>query len=567
MAREREGPEVTTERDVPATMRDGTVLRADVYRPEGDGPFPVLLTRTPYDKAEAGATLARLAQAGYLVVSQDIRGRCASDGEFLPLHRFGSRDVEDGFDTVEWAARLPGANGGVGMFGTSYAAWTGWKAAASRPPSLRCMYVSGISLRHNDVEGVFRPGRRLEWSLVRTGPDSRRRTPGAPGPYTFQEAQKLWEVERHKWIWLLPRRDLPDALQPAMARCYHRMFQHPGEDYFEFEGIHRHIDIPVLHRTGWYDRFVRAVDHFGEMVSKAPSQRARSSQRLIVGPWGHTNQLCRVQGEADFGPEAEWDNDALAIRWFDSWLKGIDNGVSEDAPVRLFVMGENRWREETHWPPQGVVPTEFFLDSRGHANTPAGDGLLTRQPAADRAPDTHVYDPRDPVPSLFLPNCQDGPFDQRPLDHRADVLVYATEPLTEPVEVIGFPVVKLSAATSARDTDFTAKLVDVAPDGLACNLCYGIVRARFRNGWDRPALVTPGEVVEYTIQMNPTGNKFLPGHRIRLDISSSDFPNFERNYNTGGDGYTETEVVTARQTVHHSAEHPSRIVLPVVSRP
>ena len=556
---------VIVEPNVSAKMRDGVVLKADIYRPDGAGPFPVLLTRTPYDKKTVREMAYRFAKAGYIVAAQDIRGRYESEGEFLPIHGFGSKDVEDGFDTVAWAAELPDSTSQVGMFGSSYSAWTSWKAAASAPPALKCVYVSGMSLRHSDVEPIFRPGRRLEWSFATIGPDDRRRTAGAPGPYDVEEARELWKVERNKWLWVKPWSELSGELLPSMATRIQRILEHPGEDYHEFAGIHRNIDVPVFNRTGWYDRFIPAVDHFVEMEKLAPSERARRSQRLVVGPWGHTNDLTRAQGEFDFGEDAEWDNAAVGIGWFDHWLKGEDNGTAEEARVRLFITGENSWRGYDDWPIPGTRPVEFQLSSRGNANTPAGDGTLSREPAGGARSDSFNYNPRDPVPSLFLEGCQDGPFDQKPLDHRRDVLVYQSAPLSARLTVVGSPSVKLHASSSAVDTDFTAKLVDVSPDGTARNLCYGIVRARFRNGWENPRLLDPGEITELTIELNPVGNTFLEGHRIRIDVSSSDFPNYDRNHNTGGDAYSESDMIVAHQEVHHSQQHPSTLRLSVVS--
>ena len=556
---------VIVEPNVSAKMRDGVVLKADIYRPDGAGPFPVLLTRTPYDKKTVREMAYRFAKAGYIVAAQDIRGRYESEGEFLPIHGFGSKDVEDGFDTVAWAAELPDSTSQVGMFGSSYSAWTSWKAAASAPPALKCVYVSGMSLRHSDVEPIFRPGRRLEWSFATIGPDDRRRTAGAPGPYDVEEARELWKVERNKWLWVKPWSELSGELLPSMATRIQRILEHPGEDYHEFAGIHRNIDVPVFNRTGWYDRFIPAVDHFVEMEKLAPSERARRSQRLVVGPWGHTNDLTRAQGEFDFGEDAEWDNAAVGIGWFDHWLKSDDNGTAEEARVRLFITGENSWRGYDDWPIPGTRPVEFQLSSRGNANTPAGDGTLSREPAGGARSDSFNYNPRDPVPSLFLEGCQDGPFDQKPLDHRRDVLVYQSAPLSARLTVVGAPSVKLHASSSAVDTDFTAKLVDVSPDGTARNLCYGIVRARFRYGWENLRLLDPGEITEFAIELNPVGNTFLEGHRIRLDVSSSDFPNYDRNHNTGGDAYSESEMIVAHQEVHHSQQHPSTLRLPVVS--
>jgi putative CocE/NonD family hydrolase len=254
------------------------------------------------------------------------------------------------------------------------------------------------------------------------------------------------------------------------------------------------------------------------------------------------------------------------IAWADYWLKDIDNGMIDTAPVRVFVMGENRWRDESEWPPIRAVPTDFYLHSGGSANRPSGDGLLSTVPQGDESSDAYSYDPRNPVMSMFSKRGHDEPHDLRPLDRRRDVLVYQTAPLVEAVEVTGYPVVTLCASSSAVDTDFIVRLVEVHPDGFSQNLSYGIVRARYRNGFESPGLMTPGQVYEFTIEMLPTGNVFLPGHRIRLDVTSSDFPNFDRNHNTGGDDWQDAELVTAHQTVHHDASWQSRVTLPIVPR-
>jgi len=555
------------EAGVPAPMRDGVALRADVYRPAHGGPYPVLLTRTPYNKSAPDGKptpqYVAMAQAGYIVVVQDIRGRYASDGDFHSLFGPDYPDIEDGYDTVEWCARLPGANGKVGAFGNSYGGFTAWCAALSQAPSLGGVFAEGITVRLDDFEPIFRPGRRLAWMLTGIAPDLRRKR-GLPGPYTVAEAQELWARERWKWLWYLPRKDVPEELLADLAPNYHYLLQHPGVDTFRWLDRLSGIRVPIFHRTGWYDRFVRAIDGYVEVAKHVRSPEVRATQRLLVGPWGHTNNLSTYEGEVDFGPEGLLDRTVLILRWFDWCLKGITNGIEQEGPVRIFVMGANRWRDEQEWPPARTRYVEYYLQSGGQANTSAGDGKLSMEPPDAQPPDQFVYDPRDPVPSCHLLNDQDGCVDQRRLDHRRDILVYQTPPLTEAIEVTGEVTVQLFAASTAVDTDFTAKLVDVHPNGFAQNLSYGIVRARFRKGYAAPQLLIPGLVYEFTIRLNPTSNVFLPGHRIRLDISSSDFPNFERNLNTGGDSYTDTSMVVARQTVFHDARHPSRIILPVI---
>jgi len=291
----------------------------------------------------------------------------------------------------------------------------------------------------------------------------------------------------------------------------------------------------------------------------------RQNQKLMVGPWPH-GYTDRKTGDVDFGPDAAVDYVELMVRWFSYWLKGIDNGIMSEPPVKIFVMGENVWREEDDWPLARALYTDYYFHSGGFANTPRGDGTLGQMPPGDEPTDSYAYDPRDPVMTNYIQEVNTEPRDQRVLGYRHDVLVYATDPLLQDVEVTGYPVVKLWASSTARDTDFTAKLVDVHPNGFAQNLCYGIVRARYRQSMSKPTLIRPGKVYEYTIRLQPTSNLFKAGHRIRIDISSSDFPNFDRNHNTGGDDYAEATLLKARQTVYHDGKHPSRIILPIVPR-
>lgn len=546
-------------------MRDGTTLRANVARPipRGDAPaerFPVLLRRTPYKKT----TLTELAAAGYIAVDQDVRGRYASDGDYDPSGYLcgAPLDAQDGYDTVQWAAALDGADGQVGVFGTSYPAWEAWALALTRPPALKALYVSGMSVTSTQVEGIPRPGRRLQWFHYTGAPDVRRRL-GLPGPHTTQEGRAVWEFERHKWLWFLPWSELPDHALGPMTPYLKAYFREPAIDRFSFAGRHGEIDVPVFHRTGWYDRFVSTIDHFVEMRAHGASQRTRDSQRLIVGPWGHTDDLRAKVGEFDFGPNAELSNTELMLRWFDHWLKGRPTGVLDAPPVRYFVMGRNEWRGAETWPPPGTQLQSWYLSSGGHANTALGDGRLSHEPVAAAEPDDrYAYDPRDPVPTIWPIGDQNLPLDHRPLDTREDVLVYVTPALDVPIEMAGDPSVTLFAASSAPDTDFVARLADVHPDGTVQPLCTGIVRARYRDGFDRPRPLTPHAVETYRITLSPLGHCFLPGHRIRLEITSSDFPNYDRNHNTGVDDFSDPTLLTAHQRILRSPDHPSRLTLP-----
>jgi putative CocE/NonD family hydrolase len=329
------------------------------------------------------------------------------------------------------------------------------------------------------------------------------------------------------------------------------------------------IRTPMFHVGSWFDPFlVDTTEMFTLVRAQATNEDVARAQMMMIGPWTHVYGV-RNAGQLDFGPEAELDTSELELRWFDHWLKGIDTGMLEEPPVRVFVMGKNSWRQEWEWPLARTRYTPCYLSSRGHANSSNGDGRLTFEPPGEEAPDNYVYDPRHPIPTcggttLLSLGDAAGACDQRRVETREDMLVYTSEPLTEPLEVTGPVVLKLYAATSAPDTDFTAKLVDVHPDGSAYNIADGVIRARFRESLEKPRLVTPGETVQYTVDMWSTSHAFLPGHRIRLDVSSSDFPRFDRNPNTGQDFGTDTRLEVAKQTIFHDSRYPSHLVLPVI---
>jgi len=352
---------------------------------------------------------------------------------------------------------------------------------------------------------------------------------------------------------------------PGIGRHFRKWLEDHTGDHFRFLEKHQHVNVPVLSVTGWYDQQIGGIRHFTGMVENGMTEHARQNQRLIVGPWTHTGTLWESRvGEVDFGPQACRDFFQTADRWFSYWLKGEKNDALDGPPIELFVMGANRWRAESEWPLARTVYTDFYFHSDGGANTPAGNGRLTTQPPHEEPPDEYDHDPRDPVMTLFTPPGQHEPQDQRALADRRDILVFDSGPLEEPLEVTGPITVKLWAASSAVDTDFVVKLLDVWPNGFAQELCHGIVRARYRNGVDQPSLIKPGEIYEYSIRVNPTSNLFRAGHRIRVDVSSSDFPNFDRNHNTGGNDYFESTLVTARQTIFHDHLRPSRVILPVI---
>jgi len=556
---------VLVERDVAVPMRDGVVLRADVHRPDRGGPYPVLLLRTPYGKQ--GKAPPRYVQAGYIVVCQDVRGRYASEGRFESFVRFQTRDGEDGYDTVQWASRLPNSTGKVGTFGASYNAFLQWRLAAQQPPALAAMAARTIPARYTDLEGpgTIRPGRRLEWWITTITPDMRYRA-GRAGPDARAAAVENWRAgESEKWLGFLPWLNLPREVFEHETEPVQYWLRHPHLDPWRLDEACREIEVPNLDVVGWHDHCNGDLRLHRALAAQGKTETARKRSRIIVGPWGHSTLGQRKFGAIDFGPEAEVDLAAEDIRWFDYWLKRVPNGVERDAPVRIFVMGDNRWRAEQAWPLARAREQAFYLTSGGQANTPAGDGRLVEfAPAAARS-DVYEYDPQDPVPTLFGKGSFTAVADQRRLAKRRDILAYQSEPLRRRFEVTGNPVVELYAATSAPDTDWFVRLIDVAPDGLARDCCAGMVRARFRMGLDKPKLLKPNEVVQYTIRMGPTSNAFLPGHRIRLDVTSSDFPNYDRNHNTAADCNADAELVPAAQRVHHGGARASRILLPLVA--
>ena len=557
-------PAVKVERNVAVPMRDGVILRADVFRPSGDGPYPVLVMRTPYGKK--GRKFDRHVKAGYIVVSQDARGRFSSDGKWESFVRFETHDAVDGYDTVEWAAKLPGSNGKVGAFGSSYNGFLQWRLAALRPPSLVCMAAQTIPARYTDLEGpgTIRPGRRMNWWVTSMSPNMRLRAK-RPGVTSKTVARKLWnEGDSKKWLGFLPWLELPRSVFEDETEPNHAWLKAPHTDPWRLHEGCKEITVPNLDVVGWYDHCNGDMQMFKSLVADGKTRQARERSQIVIGPWSHSGRGKRRFGNIDFGPEAVLDLTALEIRWFDYWIKGKANGVDRQSPVRLFVMGDNKWRDEPAWPLKRAKEKTIYLTSGGGANTPAGDGRLVWEPPATAGGDQFRYDPANPVPSLHGPALFTIPTDQRPLADRKDIVVYQSEPLTERIEVTGNPIAELYASSSAPDTDFFVRLIDVAPDGLARDVSLGMVRARYRDSLEKPSLITPGEVVRYTIRMNPTSNAFLPGHRIRVDITSSDFPNYDRNHNTAANQNADAQLKTANQKIHHGAKWATKITLPWV---
>ena len=571
-AGEGTAPRIVVEKNVEARMRDGVILRADVYRLEAAQRLPALLQRTPYSKnpATEDNQFRRLAAHGYVVVVQDTRGRYMSDGVARPHD-----EAEDGFDTIEWAAGLPWVDGHVATFGGSYNATTQLMSAPLRPPHLVAMFPSSSYNSRYDMVyqgGAFYLADGLSWNLGQAA-DVRRRI--LHPELSRDAAIGMNEAERRTfaadWLWHLPLKTIDAMELHRFAPGYFEMLAHPSYDEywkkFDIEARHGEIDVPAYHVTGWYDTLLSGtLRNFSGLRQRARSERARSGQRLIVGPWTHSRPTPASTkiADVDFGADAGFPLESLMVDWFDYWLKGAPTAVLSRAPVRLFVMGTNVWRDEQEWPLKRAAPTSYYLHSGGAANTLDGNGTLSEMPPSDESADRFVYDPSNPVSTGQRGGYSRMPADQRTVERRADVLVYTTPPLSAPLEVTGPIEMRLWAASSATDTDFTAKIVDVFPDGTARMLTDGILRAPYRDGKTARVLLTPGQAVEMSIDLGATSNVFAPGHRLRLEISSSNFPRFDRNPNTGAPFGESGEIRRAEQTILHDGRHRSRLVLPIV---
>ncbi|HWB85819.1 MAG TPA: CocE/NonD family hydrolase [Bryobacteraceae bacterium] len=533
-------------------MRDGVHLAANIFRP-GTGRVPTILVRTPYGKGTALSPAYRtFVDHGYAVVMQDVRGRYESEGNFRPLQQ----EPQDGNDTLNWIAHQPWSNGKIGMTGGSYVGIVQWKVAVLNNPHLKAIFaaVAGdddYRDRFYSAGGAMKVGQRLEWMAENM------KVPG-------------YIPDFHKFVRHLPLLTADVAATGRTSRMFQDAARHSAFDSFwraistreQLQKIH----VPIFSVGGWYDNFVES-----DLEAYSALRKSSGLNRILIGPWPH-NMSYKFAG-VDFGPHAAIPVRGLQLQWFDQWLMGKDTPMVSRPPAKIFLMGVNEWREYHEWPPEGVRREEYYLESGAHANTLNGDGTLkrtARHHADDRSADHYVYDPRDPTPTRGGAVCCNprifpwGPMDQRIVEERDDVLVYTSKPLKQNLEVIGPVEAVLYVSTSAPDTDFTAKLVDIFPDGTARNLTDGILRLRYRGSLSEPRLATPGEVYRITIDAGVTSNVFLAGHSIRVEISSSNFPRFDRNPNTGTVIAKETRLVKANQTVYHDREHPSHIVLTVL---
>ncbi|MQF89863.1 MAG: CocE/NonD family hydrolase [SAR202 cluster bacterium] len=572
------------ETNIAVAMRDGVTLYADIYRPEGNGPFPTILQRTPYDKTNAlSASMLdpiRSAKAGFAVVIQDTRGRHASEGEFYAF----VDDIGDGYDTVEWAAAQPWSNGKVGMYGASYVGATQWLAATSRPPHLVALAPTVTASNYHDgwtyQGGAFELGFNMSWTLLQLtlanfeNVSSVQNVPRERRGELIRVVDNMTEGFEH-----LPTKDFP-GLDSGMAKYYYDWLAHPDfDDYWKklcIEGHHSEIDVPAMHLGGWYDIFLGGtIRNYLGMKESGANETARGGQKLIIGPWAHGARGSTMAGRHYFGIMADpaaTDIDGMHLRWFDHWLNDGKNGITEEAPVRIFVMGDDQWRDEQEWPLARAIETKYYLHSGGKANSKNGDGSLEIDSPQSEPPDVFLYNPADPVPTAGGALCcnpyyaANGAYDQNEVEERQDVLVYSTPPLERDMEVTGPVTVTLWASTSATDTDFTAKLVDVCENGCARNLTDGIIRARYRDSMSNPTMLEPGRPYCYDIDLWATSNVFKAGHQIRLEISSSNFPRFDRNTNTGNIIAEDTELRPALQTIFHDGQQASYVSVAIVPR-
>ena len=547
--------------DVKTPMRDGVRLSADIYLPASVGPFPTLLQRTPYNNQSARYVhdfVPRFVRNGYAVVIQDSRGRHDSDGEWRPY----LDETNDGYDTQQWIGAQPWCNGNIGTFGSSYPGFTQTMPAPLRSPHVKALVPSATQQDNYGlayVDGVYQMVPFTTWFIRMTGKTMQSESPGL-----------MNDLELHKRLPLISALD--DICDMPVFRDFIRHYT--LDEYWKGYGVrdkYEEIETPAYFLTGWYDTLVHETfKMLRGWRSRARSVEAREVTRLLVGPWTHGSiGSAQPPGDIDFGLPAGVDIIAEHIRWYDRRLKGIENGMDDEPPIRLFVMGENVWRYEREWPLARTQYTNYYMHSGGRANSLLGDGVLSPASPAGEPTDRYSYDPENPVPTMGGPVMSPeltGPRDRRSVERRDDVLVFTSEPLTRDAEVTGPVVVTLYASSSAPDTDFTATLVDVYPSGQAINICEGIRRTRFRESLETPTLIEPGRTYEYQISLWETGNVFKAGHRIRLEISSSNFPRFDRNLNTGHQPGLDAEIKVADQTIYHDSERPSHVSLPIIPR-
>lgn len=553
-----------TIRDVLSPMRDGVLLAMDLLRPDAPGRFPVILVRTPYNKvayrsSRSSSFQEDLARRGYIVAVQDCRGRFNSDGTFDPYRQ----EHADGFDTIEWLAAQDWCDGNIGMIGRSYTGQTQWFAASHAPKALKAIVPMASPPGHPFLNEPFYGGAMIlatpEW-VFSMGRRSEQLS-GLQGLYTGDVP----------YVDILPLSGMAEAAGSS-SPYWNEWISHPTYDaYWRSHGYEEYwarMTVPALNVTGWWDmNFLGAPRNFVGMRNEGATAEARQGQRLVIGPWPHAGNETRLLSGVDFGPHAVTGLDSYVLQFFDYWLRGVkNNGLADRARVHVFVIGANEWWEADQWPLPGTDYIKLYLHSVGRANSHRGDGKLCREIPGNQPCDQYESDPLDPVRVLW--NLGEGPVDDRPVTARTDVLCYTSEILAQPLDVVGPVSAVLYSSSSAVDCDWHIRLVDVHPDGSARFLCHGVLRARFREGYERAVFMTPDRVERFDIDMTATGVRFLRGHRIRVTVSSTWFPRFDRNPQTQSDNWMtdRQQPVIAQQRVFHDARRASYICLPVIPR-
>jgi putative CocE/NonD family hydrolase len=544
--------DVVTEFNLATRMRDGIRLSTDVYRPRDSGRWPTVLIRTPYDNNDTKLVDfgKKFAAWGYAVATQDVRGRYDSEGEWYPSKNEG----RDGYDALKWLNHQKWCNGKVGMTGGSYNAMVQWDVAVLRPPNLKAMVSmvcpSDLFVNCWYRQGTLGWGDTLRWLVT----------------VDARVNQNLVAYNMRDVYWHVPFKTADEALGRHVAFWRDWMSHQSYDSYWKASSYHHRyhsVGVPVLHISGWYDDCADGnIRNYLSMKKQGRTAQARNNQYLVMGPWAHRINDSRRYGELDFGPSALVDLDRLQKRWFDHWLKGESNGIIKESHVSIFLMGRNQWREERDWPLRRAKVTKFYFHSKGHANSFLGDGRLTTKAPSREPADDFDYDPDNPCPSPVNVN---EPDDRRIAERRDDVLVYDSRILAGPIEVTGNVLVELFAKSSAPNTDFAAHLVDVYDNGYAHPVADGIVTARYRQSIERPTNIIPEKTYRYRIDLWHTGNVFLKGHRMRVEISSADFPRYARNMNTGRPYGADLKGKVAHQEVLHSASDASNILLPIIA--
>jgi len=557
-------PSIRVDHDVMVPMRDGVTLGTDIYYPTGQGPWPVLLSRTAYDKTHTAREAEFFVKAGYVVVTQDSRGLYASHGDWRPYIDEGP----DGFDTQQWIGHQKWSNGKIGMFGTSYPAYTQVAPAPYRSPFVKVLVP--VSAQSSNFGSVWGTDGMLALALTMSW---------APQQEAIHEKKQMNPVNWMQVMNHLPLKSSQDAggvtSQFALDAITHQNY----DSFWKAQSIAEHsndFDTPALHVSGWYDLLLHETFvNYINLKKSSRTERSRNFQHLLIGPWGHGVRPVRLYGDVDFGA-LDLDFRETELRWYDYFLKGKDNGLATEAPVRIFVMGDNVWRDEKEWPLARTQPTRYFLHSAGFANTRAGNGTLDTTAPQTEAPDHYRYDPLNPVPTYGghangggpRGVMAEGPLDQSVNEARLDVLNYTSAKLGSDLEVTGAPEATLSFSTDVPDTDFFVTLSDVYPNGKSIIITEGSLRTRFRDSLEHPSLLEHGKTYTVKIPLWETSNVFKKDHQIRLHITSSNFPRFNRNLNSGKDraGETEVDARVATQTIYHDQLHNSSLTLPVIPR-